>query len=745
MKRITYIFAAAALMAFAASCQVEPVQQEPVPEETVEIVEPAEPIIFTASLELPPAPTRAIIDGDTPKWTDGDYLTVFAFMDGEVAGRRAHLTSAGYFDTETLSGGVNSATVDFTFSGSLSEDKKTSLNTAYSYMFSLQVPDVGFPRAYGEDMTTISSDTDRAYLQLYFPGWSSYGWNTTRIQTYDRIQGKISYSHNRNLSFKNLWHLLKFTPGNPFATRAILTSLDGSTKIAYNKVNFYFDTTTGNIAAVAPVVGGDAAQTFINLDLDDASWDGTNYYFALIPGITMPDGFKIELKNESDVLLETFTYSNSFTTVRNKLTTISNFDSRVVPVNKAILKDGQTFNCAIKTLAAGSEVSDYRTADASINSIVVNTRNGSTTGTLVSAAGAVPVYATYSAGTLTLTTASNKVYLPADGSYAFYNLIELTSVDLTKISFDDVTNASYMFSSCVKLSSLGAVSLPSATNVSYMFNYCQKLATIGTVRIPVATNANSMFRECDALTSVVFNGTSALSNISYMFQSCDEILSISGLSASGITNAQGAFVSCKKLPSLDISGLSGTITNVLQMFQYCRALESITFSSGFVTTSLTSMKQMFAECNALETISGLNLSTTSLSNTNEMFKNCYVLASIDVSGLSGNLSDIGYMFSNCRALTSIHLPDGFNTNNVSTYTCAFYNCSSLSELYVRGFQMNKSKTSTSYIGSILTNVPDACTIHYTPAPSENYYDPSYYLGYSQTSGTSQGPWTWTTE
>ena len=116
MKKITYIFAATALMALAASCQVEPVQQEIVPEETIETVEQSDCIIsFAATVgEQPAAPgTRATIDGDMPVWESGDKIALRAFSsDPSMAtipsGRVAGPSVTKLVSSELASGGSSS-------------------------------------------------------------------------------------------------------------------------------------------------------------------------------------------------------------------------------------------------------------------------------------------------------------------------------------------------------------------------------------------------------------------------------------------------------------------------------------------------------------------------------------------------------------------------------------------------------------------------------------------------------------
>lgn len=592
MKKLTHIIAALAIVSFAASCQKET-------EQAPDATQNSGKIVFTATMD----DTKAIIDGNMPKWENGDKIAIRAFSSNSSMATIPSGRVAGPSVTQLTSTGLEtggSSSVDFIFNAS--GTTKDKIDAADFYIAWL-LPDPSntnsySPQAMYSDKSSITTEADKANGYWVYDGWCSDGYLAQTAQTFGRVQARVAYSSNRNLTFKNIYHLIKFTPNCAGASYAVLSSLDGTTNICDSRVRVYFNSDTDDVSSV--VAQGGLPKTSIYLDITNYGGDGTNYYFALIPGYTIP-GFKIELKNASDETLQTFTYPNTLTTVRNKITTISNFDDRVEEAQKAVLLNGEQFNIALKTLAGDSDPTKY-TNNTSITSIVADTRSSVTTGSLVSAStSAVPVYANISGGVVTLSTPSNKIYFPADASYSFSDLKGLKTINADKLVTADVTNA------------------------TYMFYYCEELVTLN-----MTFNAN----------------------------------------------------------------------NIL--------------------------------------------------NTQDMFDHCKKLNSVDISGLAGNLQRVSFMFDYCQALTEIRFSEAFNTAAVAGYTRMFEGCSSLNQLYIKGFHLTKSviggSTTAIYdlFKDVLKDVPSTCTIHYTPHDDATEYDVRFYLPY-KSSGTEMGDFIWTTD
>lgn len=598
MKRITYIFAAAALMAFAASCQVEPVQQEPVPEETVEIVEPAETIItFAATIgEDPAAPgTRATIDGDMPIWEAGDQITIRAYStddskvtipSGRIAGYSA---SPSLFTTTSAaleSGGSSSATFSFSASG----DTKDFIDAAYSYF---AWNNTTRPVQTYEDMTTISVEGDKAQFIWSFSGWSSTGFNTAQAQTFERVQLRVAYSKDKNLAFKNVYHLLKFSSHCNGASYAVLTSLDGTTNICDSQAKVYLNTATGEISSVAH---NSLSQPSIYLDMTNYGGNGTDYYFALLPGVTIP-GFTIKIYDSSDNELQTFTYSSNFTTVRNKITTITNFDGRSTLSRKPQLLNGTDFNVAVKSLASqanGSGVIDNETLpDDYVSSFAISFSDAGSYSeeagvcTKVSADGSLfDIWATYSSGTITLRTAAAEMAANTTTNSMFRSFRKLTSVAfLSGVDMTNTTMAQYMFLGCNKLSTVPALNMPNVTYTAYMFYSCSSLTALNLSGVEGSvTGVSNMFYGCTNLGSVIFSDdfeTFSCTDYANIFKNCTSLRSIV---------MKGFHIGQTAVPSNKLeTKLGGALTNVTNCTIYYSDLEAegtYTFSNCWAALSL---------------------------------------------------------------------------------------------------------------------------------------------------------------
>ncbi|MBR0300395.1 MAG: leucine-rich repeat protein [Bacteroidales bacterium] len=598
MKKITYIFAAAALIALAASCQVEPVHQEIVPEETIETVEPAETIItFAATIgEDPAAPgTRATIDGDMPIWEAGDQITIRAYStddskvtipSGYIAGYSA---SPSLFTTTSAaleSGGSSSATFSFSASG----DTKGFIDAAYSYF---AWNNTTRPVQTYEDKTTISVEGDKAQFIWSFSGWSSTGFNTALAQTFERAQLRVAYSKDKNLAFKNVYHLLKFSSHCNGASYAVLTSRDGTTKICGSQAKVYLNTDTGEISSVGY---NSLSQPSIYLDMTNYGGNGTDYYFALLPGVTIP-GFTIKIYDSSDNELQTFTYSSNFTTVRNKITTITNFDGRSTLSRKPQLLNGIDFNVAVKSLASqanGSGVIDNETLpDDYVSSFAISFSDAGSYSeeagvcTKVSADGSLfDIWATYSSGTITLRTAAAEMAANTTTDSMFRSFRKLTSVSfLSSVDMTNTTTAQYMFLGCNKLSTVPALNMPNVTYTAYMFYSCSSLTALNLSGVEGSvTGVSNMFYGCTNLGSVIFSDdfeTFSCTDYANIFKNCTSLRSIV---------MKGFHIGQTAVPSNKLeTKLGGALTNVTNCTIYYSDLEAegtYTFSNCWAALSL---------------------------------------------------------------------------------------------------------------------------------------------------------------
>lgn len=596
MKKIAYIFAATALMALAASCEKE-METATVTDDSAAVVDETTPeeettFAFTATMG---DETKATIDGDMPIWEAGDQITIRAYStddskvtipSGRIAGYSA---SPSLFTTTSAaleSGGSSSATFSFSASG----DTKDFIDAAYSYF---AWNNTTRPVQTYEDKTTISVEGDKAQFIWSFSGWSSTGFNTAQAQTFERAQLRVAYSKDKNLAFKNVYHLLKFSSHCNGASYAVLTSLDGTTNICDSQAKVYLNTATGEISSVGH---NSLSQPSIYLDMTNYGGNGTDYYFALLPGVTIP-GFTITIYDSSDNELQTFTYSSDFTTVRNKITTINNFDGRSTLSRKPQLLQANLFNRAVKTLASqangGGVIDSEFTSDYDVTGFAVSLGDSGSYSeeagvcTKVSADGSLfDIWATYSAGTVTIRTAAPQIAASAYGADMFNAFKELTSASfLTSIDLTAITNAGYMFAGCNKLTTVPTLNMPSVTSTAAMFDGCTALTSLNLSGIEGnLTNVSYMFYACTNLGSIVFSDnfeTFSCTSYQNMFKNCTSLRSIV---------MKGFHIGQTAIPSAQLaSKLEGVLTNVTNCVIYYSDLESegtYTFSNCWAALSL---------------------------------------------------------------------------------------------------------------------------------------------------------------
>lgn len=112
------------------------------------------------------------------------------------------------------------------------------------------------------------------------------------------------------------------------------------------------------------------------------------------------------------------------------------------------------------------------------------------------------------------------------------------------------------------------------------------------------TNMSRMFINCYALTNLDLSNfnTSAVTDMSYMFSGCSALMSLdlSNFNTSAVTNMSEIFSTCYALTSLDLSNFNtSAVTDMSYMFSDCNELTTIYASTNFVVSQVTSSDYMF--------------------------------------------------------------------------------------------------------------------------------------------------------
>lgn len=116
---------------------------------------------------------------------------------------------------------------------------------------------------------------------------------------------------------------------------------------------------------------------------------------------------------------------------------------------------------------------------------------------------------------------------------------------------------------------------------------------------------------------------------------------------------------------------TSNVTNMANMFYYCRSLTSIPLLD---TSKATDMHNMFNNCGELTTIPQFN--TSKVTNMSYMFNGCSKLTAVPQMDTS-NVNNMGNLFSGCSKLTEIPQLDMSKVTNMPSM---FSKCSSLTTL-----------------------------------------------------------------
>ena len=110
------------------------------------------------------------------------------------------------------------------------------------------------------------------------------------------------------------------------------------------------------------------------------------------------------------------------------------------------------------------------------------------------------------------------------------------------------------------------------------------------------------------------------------------------------------------------------------------------FDASFASYSPTSTACWFQKCSSLTSITGMeNLKTENVTTMSSMFLNCSALTSLDVTGFNTqNVTYFGRMFEGCSSLTSLDVT-GFKTEKATDMSGMFSYCSSLQSLDISSF------------------------------------------------------------
>ncbi len=199
------------------------------------------------------------------------------------------------------------------------------------------------------------------------------------------------------------------------------------------------------------------------------------------------------------------------------------------------------------------------------------------------------------------------------------------------------------------------------------------------------TQTNSLFKGCNSLKSLnlKFPTKKTLTSIDSMFSGCQAIqtLNLTGIKISSITNMSHMFEGCTSVRNiyLDEDWDTSKTVDMNSMFAECRDLREINISH-FQTTSLTDMSKMFFDCRRLRKINLTTFDTKEVKNMNQLFYNCSSLEFLDINNFDFKKTEsFNDIFTNVNKILYIELRNIKNEKNIweSLYKNeTFYICQS---------------------------------------------------------------------
>ena len=282
-------------------------------------------------------------------------------------------------------------------------------------------------------------------------------------------------------------------------------------------------------------------------------------------------------------------------------------------------------------------------------------------------------------------------------SWMFYNCSKLTSLDLSHFNTSKVTNMCALFLNC-KLTSLDLSGFNTAkvTDMRYMFagGLNQQTIYVGNDWSTAAvTESSDMFTNCFNL--VGGQGTTYDANhIDKAYAHIDGGPSNPGYFTAG-TEAYACYTSTNTTltfyydtqrnsrpgttydlntgnnhPGWETDGTNANVTKVV-------------FDPSFANARPTTTYSWFCDMGNLQSITGISyLNTSEVTNMVALFANCKKMTNLDLSHFNtSKVTDMTGMFDGCSGLTSLDL-SSFNTSKVTKMIRMFYGNRNLRTIYV---------------------------------------------------------------
>ena len=314
---------------------------------------------------------------------------------------------------------------------------------------------------------------------------------------------------------------------------------------------------------------------------------------------------------------------------------------------------------------------------------------------------------------------SFKTFTPTTLSSFFAALSELETITgLEYLNTANVTNMSFLFDHCQKLTSLDLSNFNTAkvTNMNKMFSNCSNLKTIyasDKFTTAAVTESKNMFSYCGSLSGDIDWTSDKATDKTYAKTGGGYFRDKAYDNRPWVKYADGTLTfrcgykkilgeneyllnSDEELPAwnthknkitrvvFEASFANARPTTCYAWFKNFSELMKIEGIENLNTENVTSMAFMFSSCNKLAELDVTHFNTANVKNMTYMFECCKGLSSLDVTNFNtANVTNMFAMFGR-TSLTSLDVTH-FNTANVKDMTSMFYACKGLTSLDVTNF------------------------------------------------------------
>ena len=171
--------------------------------------------------------------------------------------------------------------------------------------------------------------------------------------------------------------------------------------------------------------------------------------------------------------------------------------------------------------------------------------------------------------------------------------------------FSNVTDMSYMFANCNKLSKVPLLDTSKVTNMSHMFRGCSFLFTIPQFDTGNVTDMNSMFSQCSRITNIPLLDTSNVTVMNDMFSDCDDLTTIPQLDTSNVEKVGGMFGYSRNLQSIPL--LDFGKVDYMRYFFGIYNIYTLTHLGGFKDLKISVTSEFLEKAPNLTTESLMNV------------------------------------------------------------------------------------------------------------------------------------------